>query len=97
MKEKNLSDFPKNLKALGIPIIFSLSSRGKAETIKEILFSHGIIAPLIHKNEVGNYSGKYATTISELQEGLFRESLMIITDFELFAEKPIKKKKISNK
>lgn len=92
-ERKNLSDFPKNLKALGIPIIFSLSSRGKAETIKEILFSHGIIAPLIHKNEVGNYSGKYATTISELQEGLFRESLMIITDFELFAEKPIKKKK----
>lgn len=92
-ERKNLSDFPKNLKALGIPIIFSLSSRGKAETMKEILFSHGIIAPLIHKNEVGNYSGKYATTISELQEGLFRENLMIITDFELFAEKPIKKKK----
>ncbi|MCS7215369.1 MAG: transcription-repair coupling factor [Thermodesulfovibrio sp.] len=85
----------KNLKKLGIPIIFSLSSRGKAETIKEILFNHDIIAPIINKKEIGTYSGKYAITISDLQEGFYRENLMIITDFELFGEKPIKKKKLS--
>jgi transcription-repair coupling factor (superfamily II helicase) len=92
---KSLFDFPKNLKQLGIPIIFSLSSRGKAETVKEILFNHGIIAPLINKAEIGNYSGKFAITISDLQEGFYRENLMIITDFELFREKAIKKKKLS--
>ncbi|WP_353684719.1 transcription-repair coupling factor [Thermodesulfovibrio sp. 3907-1M] len=94
-ERKNLFDFPENLKKLGIPIIFSLSSRGKAETVKEILFNHGIIAPLINKTEIGNYSGKFAVTISELQEGFYRENLMIITDFELFREKAIKKKKLS--
>ncbi len=94
-ERKTLFDFAENLKKLGLPIIFSLSSRGKAETVKEILFNHGIIAPLINKAEVGNYSGKFAITISELQEGFYRENLMIITDFELFAEKPIKKKKLS--
>lgn len=94
-ERESLFDFPKNLKKLEIPIIFSLNSHGKAETIKEILFNHGIIAPLIHKNEIGSYSGKYATTVSELQEGLYRENLMIITDFELFGEKPVKKKKTS--
>jgi len=92
-ERKALADFPKNLKKLGIPIIFSLSSRGKAETIKEILFNHDIIAPIIQKTEIGNYSGKYAITVSELQEGFYRENLMLITDFELFGEKPVKKKK----
>lgn len=92
-ERKSIFDFPKNLKKFGIPIIFSVSSRGKAETIKEALFNYDIIAPLIHKSEVGTYSGKYVITISDLQEGLHRENLMIITDFELFGEKTLKKKK----
>ncbi|WP_141266379.1 transcription-repair coupling factor [Thermodesulfovibrio sp. Kuro-1] len=94
-ERSSILDFPRNLKKLGIPIIFSISSRGKAETIKEVLFNHDIIAPLIHKNEIGTYSGKYAITISDLQEGFYRENLMIITDFELFGEKTLKKKKLA--
>ncbi len=93
-ERNSIFDFPRNLKKLEIPIIFSVSSRGKAETIKEALFSHDIIAPLIHKNEVGTYSGKYVITISDLQEGFYRENLMIITDFELFGEKTLKRKKL---
>jgi len=93
-ERSSILDFPRNLKKLGIPIIFSVSSRGKAETIKEALFNHDIIAPLIHKNEIGTYSGKYAITISDLQEGFYRENLMIITDFELFGEKTLKKKRL---
>jgi len=92
-ERKTIFDFPRNLKKLDIPIIFSVSSRGKAETIKEALFSHDIIAPIINKNDIGIYSGKYVITISDLQEGLYRENLIILTDFELFAEKPFKKKK----
>ncbi|MEN2994659.1 MAG: transcription-repair coupling factor [Thermodesulfovibrio sp.] len=89
----SLFDFPRNLKKLGIPIIFSFTSKGKAETIREILFNHDIIAPIINKNEIGTYSGKYAITVSELQEGFYRENLMIITDFEIFGEKTLKRKK----
>ncbi|MCS7163514.1 MAG: transcription-repair coupling factor [Thermodesulfovibrio sp.] len=89
----SLFDFPRNLKKLGIPIIFSVSSKGKAETIREVLFNHDIIAPIINKNEIGTYSGKYAITVSDLQEGFYRENLMIITDFEIFGEKTLKRKK----
>lgn len=92
-ERKSLFDFPVNLKKLEIPIIFVVSSHGKAETIKEILFNHSIIAPIIHKTELSSYSGKYAITISELDGGFFRDNLMIITDTELFIEKPVKRKK----
>ncbi|WP_297214298.1 MULTISPECIES: transcription-repair coupling factor [Thermodesulfovibrio] len=92
-ERKVIADFPKNLKKLGVPIIFSINSLGKAEFIKEILFNHGIIAPLIGKSDVGNYSGKYLLTISELQEGLFRDNIMILTENEIFGEKTIKRKK----
>ncbi len=87
------SDFPKNLKKLDIPIIFTTSSKGRAEVIKETLFNHDIIAPIVYKSEVGTYSGKYLITISELPAGFFRENLMIITESEIFSEKITKKKK----
>ncbi len=92
-ERQSLSMFPRNLKSLGVNIIFSLTSKGKAEIIREILFNHDIIAPLINKVDVSNYAGRYLITLSELQEGLYRDNLMIITEAELFSERPIKKKK----
>ncbi len=94
-ERKAFSDFPKNLKKLGIPIIFTVSSRGRAEVVKETLFNHDIIAPIVYKNEVGTYSGKYLITISELPVGFFRENLMVITETEIFSEKIKKKKKLA--
>lgn len=92
-ERKSLFDFPKNFKKLGIPILIVLNSRGKAETVKEILFNHEIIAPIINKNDVINYTGKYAITVGELHEYLFRKNILIITDNEIFDEKIHKKKK----
>jgi len=89
----NIYDFPKNLKSLKIPILIVLNSFGKAHTVKEILFNHDIIAPIINKNEVGSYSGKYAITIAELEDYLFRENLLILSDGQIFTEKPLKKRK----
>lgn len=92
--ERNtLNDFPRNLKNLDTPIIFALSVHGRARAVKEILFNYDIIAPIIPRNEVGKYSGKYVITVSDIEEGFFRENLIVITDSELFTEKPIKRKK----
>lgn len=92
-ERSNIYDFPKNLKSLKIPVLIVLNSLGKAHTVKEILFNHDIIAPIINKNEVGSYSGKYAITIGELEDYLFRENLLIISDVQIFTEKPLKKRK----
>lgn len=94
-ERKTLQDFPRNLKGLKIPILFVLSSQGKAETVKEILFNHDIIAPVINRADVGRYSGKYAITVSDLGEALFRENLLILTESQLFTEKSYKKRKVS--
>lgn len=92
-ERKNLFEFPKNLKNIGAPILIVLNSLGKAETIKENLFNHGIIAPIINRRDVFKYSGGYAITIGELYEGLYRDNLLILTDNEIFDEKIHKKKK----
>lgn len=92
-ERKNILDFPKTLKSLKTPLLFVVNSHAQAETIKEILFNYDILAPVIHKNKVGNYSGKYAITVSDLDGGFYRDNLIIITNAELFAEKPFKKKK----
>ncbi len=92
-ERKSLFDFPKNIKELQIPILIILNSLGKAETVKEILFNHGIIAPIINRNDVAHYSGKYAITLGELHEGFHRENLLILTDREIFDEKFHKRKK----
>lgn len=93
-ERNNLFEFPKNLKKLSIPILFVVNSHGKAETIKEILFNHGIIAPIINKSDVIHYSGKYAITVAELHEYFYRESILLITDSEIFDEKLKKRKKV---
>lgn len=92
-ERKELSDFAKNLKKFNLPIIFTLNSRGKIEIIKEILFNNDIIAPFVNKSDVGTYSGKYLITLSDLQEGLFRDNIMILTEAEIFGERTVKKKK----
>lgn len=92
-ERKNLFEFPKNLKTIGIPILIVINSLGKAETIKEILFNHEIIAPIINKRDIIKYSGRYAITLGELYEGLYRDNILILTDNEIFDEKIHKKKK----
>jgi len=93
-ERKSVANFPVNLKNLNIPVIVVAGSHAQAEILKEILFNNDIVAPVIHKNEVGSYSGKYAVTVSELFAGLHRENIMILTETEIFGEKPLKKKKI---
>lgn len=92
-ERKNLFEFSKNLKTLGIPILIVTNSLGKAETIKEILFNHEIIAPIINGKEIIKYSGRYAITLGELYEGLYRDNILILTDREIFEERFHKKKK----
>jgi len=93
-ERKSVTDFPVKLKGLNIPVIVVAGSHAQAEILKEILFNNDIVAPVIHKNEVGSYSGKYAVTVSELFAGLHRENIIILTETEIFGEKPLKKKKI---
>lgn len=93
-ERKSVTDFPLKLKGLNIPVIVVAGSHAQAEILKEILFNNDIVAPVINKNEVGSYSGKYAVTVSELFAGLHRENIMILTETEIFGEKPLKKKKI---
>ncbi|NWF51635.1 MAG: transcription-repair coupling factor, partial [Nitrospirae bacterium] len=100
-ERRNIDELPKRIRLFqkDNKIIFVSSSRGQAERLKEILRGGGIIAPLIERNELLHYEGSVSITIGNLSSGLFYPGLIILTEKEIFGERPIyrpiKKSKVS--
>jgi transcription-repair coupling factor (superfamily II helicase) len=100
-ERRNIDELPKRIRFLQREnkTVFVSSSRGQAERLKEILRDGGIIAPLIERNELLHYDGNVSITIGNLSSGLFFSGLIILTEKEIFGERPvyrpIKKSKVS--
>jgi transcription-repair coupling factor (superfamily II helicase) len=80
-------------------IAFISSSMGQAERLKEILRDGDVIAPLIDRAELLDYEGKVSVTVGGLSSGIFFPGFFILTEKEVFGERPgyrpIKKSKVS--
>ncbi|MBI5204280.1 MAG: hypothetical protein HZA11_05115, partial [Nitrospirae bacterium] len=84
-------------------IIIVVSSTGQAERIKDVLMSApgggDVVAPVVEKEEISEYKGSISLTIGELSSGFFLPGLLILTEKEIFGERPafrsIKKSKVS--
>lgn len=84
-------------------IIIVVSSTGQAERIKDVLMSApgggDVVAPVVEKEEISEYKGSISITIGELSSGFFLPGLLILTEKEIFGERPafrsIKKSKVS--
>ncbi|MCL5024445.1 MAG: transcription-repair coupling factor [Nitrospirae bacterium] len=76
------------------------SSEGQAERVKEILFDRGVIAPIVGVQEMMSYGGAVAITKGRLSSGLFMPGLLILTEKEIFGDRPgfrpLRKSKISH-
>ncbi len=81
-------------------ILVVASSRGQAERIIEILRDADVIAPVLSMDEVAGYEGNIAVVTAELSSGLFLPGLLILTERELFGERPahrpMKRSKLTN-
>lgn len=100
-ERKSLSDLAsavRNLSGENRVVIVS-SSKGQAERVKDILFDGGVIAPEIETGDIGEYQGSTAITVGRLSSGLFLPGLLILTEREIFGERPsyrpLRKSKIS--
>ncbi|MGB9716595.1 MAG: transcription-repair coupling factor [Thermodesulfovibrionales bacterium] len=99
-ERRNIEELPKKLRHLQKEnrIVFISSSKGQAERLKEILRDGGIIAPLIERDELQSYEGNVSITLGNLSSGFFIPGLIILTEKEVFGERPvyrpIKKSKI---
>ncbi|MDI6801246.1 MAG: transcription-repair coupling factor [Thermodesulfovibrionales bacterium] len=98
-ERRSISDIPAALLKIRKNIITVLSSEAQAMRLKEILFDGGIIAPVIDKRDVNTYDGKLCITIGRLSSGIDLPDLLMLTDREIFGERPLyrslKKSKVS--
>jgi transcription-repair coupling factor (superfamily II helicase) len=81
-------------------VIIVASSEGQAARIKEILFDEGVVAPVVRTGELMDYEGALAITRGTLSSGFFLPGLLVLTDREIFGERPryrpLKKSKIAH-
>lgn len=109
---RGLGVFPDERKSLGdiagalMPlcsdnrVIIVASSEGQAVRVKEILFEEGVVAPIVGAGELMTYEGSLAITRGTLSAGLFLPGLLMLTEKEIFGERPryraLKKSKIAH-
>ena len=98
-ERKGIDEIPDALLKTEKQIIAVLSSGAQAERLKEIMSDGGIVAPVIDKQDLKSYEGRFCITTGRLSSGINLPELLILTDREIFGERPsyrpIKKSKIS--
>lgn len=100
-ERRSFSDLGKVMKSLSRDnrVIIVSASQGQAMRLKELLFDEGIIAPVLDIGETVSYEGNINITSGELSSGLFIEGLLILTEREIFGERPhyrpMKRSKVS--
>lgn len=100
-ERRSFSDFGRVMKSLSRDnrVIIVSASQGQAMRLKELLFDEGIIAPVLDIGETISYEGNINITSGELSSGLFIEGLLILTEREIFGERPhyrpMKRSKVS--
>ncbi|PKL51953.1 MAG: transcription-repair coupling factor [Nitrospira bacterium HGW-Nitrospira-1] len=100
-ERKTLEDIPEKIENLTAKnkVIIVASSIGQAERLRELFRGKNIIAPSIERKEISDFQGQISLTVGCLSAGIFLEGLIILTERELFGERPpvrpIMKSKVS--
>ncbi len=87
-ERKELGDIPAALKLAGSDILIVLPSEAQAERLKDIVFDGGVIAPIIRSKDLESYEGGISITNGTLSSGMRIQNVLILTDRELFGERP---------
>ncbi|MEW6739321.1 MAG: transcription-repair coupling factor [Nitrospirota bacterium] len=98
-ERKGINDIPDVLKKADKQVISAMSSKAQAERLREIMSDGGIVAPIIDRQDLKSYEGIFCITTGRLSSGINLPELLIVTDREIFGERPsyrpIKKSKVS--
>jgi len=89
-ERKSISDLPGGIQRLGKQnrVIVVASSHGQAERLRDIFREDGHVVPITDEREVTGYEGNISITVGELSSGILLEGLAILTERELFGERP---------
>lgn len=90
-ERKSFSDFARSVKSLSKDnrILLVSASQGQAIRLKDLLFEEGIVSPIIDLKESAKYTGRINITTGTLSSGLFIDGLLILTEKEIFGERPL--------
>jgi transcription-repair coupling factor (superfamily II helicase) len=100
-ERKSIDDLPGSLKNIQkeISIRIVSPSKGQAERLKDILRDGGIVCPVIDKTDIFKYEGNISITVGDLSSGLYLTDIMVLTEKEIFGDRPhyraMRKSKIS--
>jgi len=100
-ERKSVYELPDAVKALTKDnrIAIVASSKGQAERLRDVFMNQDVIAPIVEKEDLAGYEGNISITVGELSSGFFLDGLLILTEKEIFGERPafrpIKKSKVS--
>lgn len=87
-ERKSIDDIAYSLKNMQKRIILVMSSTAQAERLKQIISEKGIIAPIIDTKNIGLYEGIFCITTGNISSGLNLPEILILTDREIFGERP---------
>lgn len=83
----------------GHTVVLVASSTGQSERLRDIFRDSDIIAPVLQIPEVAAFEGRVSIVSGELSAGFFMPGLALLTEKEMFGERPsyrpIKKKKLA--
>jgi len=100
-ERKSIYELPDAVKALTKDnrVVMAAASKGQAERLRDIFMNNDVIAPLVAKENIAEYEGNISITVGELSSGFFLSGFLILTEKEIFGERPafrpIKKSKVS--
>ncbi|KJR41455.1 transcription-repair coupling factor [Candidatus Magnetoovum chiemensis] len=88
-QRKSLSDIPNIVKSLmnkKTHILIVSSTKGQAERIREIFLESDMIVSLFDKTEIVASDAQAAITVGALNEGIYIDGFLTLTERELFGE-----------
>lgn len=101
-ERKSLEDLPETVRGLSKDsrVIIVASSIGQSERLKDLFRDREIIVPVVDIREVRDYTGDIVIVVGGLSSGVFLKGLLILTEREIFGERPayrpMRKSKVAN-
>ncbi len=101
-ERRGIAGLPGNVGKLSAAnrVIIIASSAGQSERLKELFREEDVIVPVVDMGELSGFGGNISMAVGALSSGVFLEGLAILTEREIFGERPlfrpIRKSRVTN-
>ncbi|WP_420265268.1 transcription-repair coupling factor [Candidatus Magnetominusculus dajiuhuensis] len=84
----SIAEFPPAVNALskGSRVMIVSATKAQGQRLKEIFLESDMAVPVINKEDAAHYEGTIFITVGTLNEGLFIDGLVVLTETEIFGE-----------